>query len=154
MTSRIPAWAARQPRTPSPRPTPAFPHLRPLLSLNPTFPPPTPTPQLPTAFHPPPQVVAGKRGESVVRFGAATFLAQQRQLWASLPGPGAYDVEVSHVVEVPGGMRLQLEGRPVPLVLRLVEEEVVLRVQVGVVVVAVGTVEVVGMLPVETTDVV
>ncbi len=90
----------------------------------------SPNPQPP---NPPPQVVAGKRGQAEVRFGAERHLARRHQLWSSLPGPGEYQLEVVRVVELaPGGMRLDIVGYPPPgLKLKVVEEQLLLRVKVG-----------------------
>ncbi|EFJ49288.1 hypothetical protein VOLCADRAFT_90064 [Volvox carteri f. nagariensis] len=78
------------------------------------------------------QVVAGKRGTVEVRFGAERHLAQRHQLWSSLPGPGEYQVEVVRQQELPGGgLTLALTGLPPSgLKLKVVEEQLLLRVKV------------------------
>ncbi|GLI64974.1 hypothetical protein VaNZ11_008382 [Volvox africanus] len=78
------------------------------------------------------QVIAGKRGLIEVRFGADRHQARRHQLWSSLPRPGEYQLEVVRQQELPGGgMRLALEGLPVPgLKLRVVDEQLLLRVKV------------------------
>lgn len=77
------------------------------------------------------QVVSGKKGEALVSFGAARFLSQMHQLWVALPGPGSFEVEVSHIEELPGGgLHVAVEGLGAPLLLRVVEETSLLRVKV------------------------
>ncbi|KAG2425801.1 hypothetical protein HXX76_013426 [Chlamydomonas incerta] len=78
------------------------------------------------------QVVAGPRGQVEVSFGADSHAAQLHQMYFSLPAPGEYEVEVSHVRELPGGgLTLAVEGLAVPgLTLRVVEEQQLLRVKV------------------------
>ncbi|KAG2493820.1 hypothetical protein HYH03_008038 [Edaphochlamys debaryana] len=82
------------------------------------------------------QVVAGKRGQVEVRFGADSHLAHVHQMWTSLPGPGEYEVEVAHIREAygagpTGGLLVPLQGLPGPgLRLRVVDEQLMMRVKV------------------------
>jgi len=66
----------------------------------------------------------------MVRFGASTCVSSPHALVASPPGPGEYELVVEHVLEVPGGMQVHLDGLDAPMVLRLEETEEVLCIKV------------------------
>jgi hypothetical protein len=63
-----------------------------------------------------------------VRFGARRFSSPVSELWAALPGPGSWYLELRLVRTLPGAVKLRIQGLEEPLCLDVHTSETLVRV--------------------------